>query len=734
MKITFRRAAALAAMTVCASSVAHAASFVEPPVFASKNGVLDILMIAKPKPIQAIAFKPPGVRNPINPTGWVYEICDRSEAVDDTCPKGGGTSSEFGGIRLALQPGDRLKVRLVNKLPTQDYQKVEHYWDNKKATPTPDPEGVNLPLSPTNLHTHGLVVQARAATKDNPTWGDNIYVTLYNPANGKPVKPMMEHGAVVTTGVLDYVIDIPHNEPSGADWFHPHVHGITSDSLAMGLSGIISIGSPGRYVSDGKSPFPESQIRNLVLKDIQVLAAGTIAFQQGINSTPLPVSNGEILDDQQDPQFCTQRPHKRSEKRQGSCPGADNTAIGGNNYTNGAWYFPVSGVVYPKIAVNKPMGELWRFTNASASASYRIELTADAGKYPMLMQLVGLDGVSMQVPRGTSAKDKATLAGARGTVVPCPGKTPPDFPEPICVKDIVMLPGSRTEVWVTYRDAKGNITNPPPGASATLRSVGITTGDPGVGDPWPAVDLAPVTFRGTYTDPSLVALKLAGEALSANAPQGIFASKVPYAKPAPLPQGCAALAPGHRRRIFFGLVDTKNPNIFGLGYEEVDARGNTVPGTEKPVKAFDPMNSFICLPLWPGQMPMRETWELVNLATENHNFHIHQTKFRKIDPSKGSGSPLSDKLDRKVGAGVMEDELTLRISHPVASAADKIANEQNGYCTIAQWRDGTCVNPPAVVDIPFAETGEFVYHCHILEHEDGGMMAKIQVVPAPPVP
>jgi len=24
--------------------------------------------------------------------------------------------------------------------------------------------------------------------------------------------------------------------------------------------------------------------------------------------------------------------------------------------------------------------------------------------------------------------------------------------------------------------------------------------------------------------------------------------------------------------------------------------------------------------------------------------------------------------------------------------------------------------------------GTFVFHCHLLEHEDGGMMAKIQVV------
>jgi FtsP/CotA-like multicopper oxidase with cupredoxin domain len=34
------------------------------------------------------------------------------------------------------------------------------------------------------------------------------------------------------------------------------------------------------------------------------------------------------------------------------------------------------------------------------------------------------------------------------------------------------------------------------------------------------------------------------------------------------------------------------------------------------------------------------------------------------------------------------------------------------------------------VDIPFSQLGAFVFHCHILDHEDGGMMAKIQVVPA----
>lgn len=719
--------------TICGS--AGAATFQEPPVFSSKKGVLDILMVAKAKPVPAIAFVPPGATTPIYPIGWVYEVCYREHSINNNCRPGKGTSSEFGGVRLALQPGDALKIRLVNKLPTQDKNKVWHYWNSDLVQPVPDPNGINLWRTPTNLHTHGLVVQARAGSDTKP-WGDDIYVDLYNPANGDPVDQPMDHGAVVTSGVLDYLIKIPLNEPSGADWFHPHVHGITSDSLSSGLSGIITIGQQSKYLSDGTRAFPKNQVRHLILKDMQVLAAGSINFAKGSTNTyPYPVTNGEVLDDQQDPQFCTQYPGSPSEARLGSCPGTNVT--GDNNYTGGQWYFPVSGVVYPTIPVNRPRGEVWSFSNNSASATYRLELRSNTGNYAMLTQLISVDGVSAYLPPGTTIADRIKLGGDRFEVVPCPGTPPPGYPEPMCIKSMVMLPGSRAEVWVTYRDASGNIVSPPPGASATLRSTGITTGEAGVGDPWPQVNLASVTFRGTYTDSSLVALALEGEALKLNGPQGIFFAKVPYAQPASLPSNCAALAPGHRRRIFLGLVDVTNPSVFGLGYEEVDQHNVVVPGTEQPVKAFDPMNPFICLPLGAGQMPVRETWELVNLATENHNFHIHQTKFRAVDPTlaPGANSPLAPTLHPDTGPGVMEDEATLQIAHGVdQTAANEIASNQNGYCTIDQWRDGTCINTPAVVDIPFSQLGEFVYHCHILEHEDAGMMAKIQVVAAPPAP
>jgi L-ascorbate oxidase len=49
--------------------------------------------------------------------------------------------------------------------------------------------------------------------------------------------------------------------------------------------------------------------------------------------------------------------------------------------------------------------------------------------------------------------------------------------------------------------------------------------------------------------------------------------------------------------------------------------------------------------------------------------------------------------------------------------------------SIATWRSGACQVKSVFVSIPFSEVGDFVYHCHILEHEDGGMMAHIRVVP-----
>jgi FtsP/CotA-like multicopper oxidase with cupredoxin domain len=715
------RLAAIAAAFLCGANVARAADFIDPPVFASSRGVLDLLMIAMPQPVPSIAYTPPG--NPVmNPTGWVYQICPRASATGNQCPAGSPTASNYGGVRLALQKGDQLKIRLVNRLPGP--------LDPTKVTHSAGPGGANLPLNLTNLHTHGLVVQARAPTLSDPTFGDYVFVEIYNPANGIPVpQPTHQHGSLVADYV-DYRIDIPNNHPSGAFWFHPHVHGIALNQVSSGLSGIISIGQVGDYAHGDqvKTAFPDANVRHLVLKDMQVLAAGTITFVNG----PAGVADGEVLN-QEDPRFCGQFPASPAEVRQGSCPGADNSGDGGNNYTGGTWFFTVSGQQFPTVRMTEPDGEIWRLTNASGSLSYDLQLINDATQAPMVMQLVSVDGVSIDIPPSTALGTQVQLAGARFKIVACPpASATGQTSVPVCVTEFVMMPSSRAEVWVTYRDATGHIVTPPTGATGTFKTIGITTGP--AGDSWPAVDLAKVAFAQTGPRHLVAfALNILGDALAANKPTGIFSAKVPYAKPAPLPPGCTALAAGHRRRIFFGLADNSDGASFGLGYEEVDQNGVPVPGTLVPVSQFDPSVTTVCLTLGRGQTPVHETWELVNLATENHNFHMHQTKFRFIQSSAPSTVPpatiMGPTINPNLGAGIMEDNVPLPVSMPLDP--DYVANQLSGYCTIDLWRNGQCPSTPLVVDIPFAQTGEFVFHCHILEHEDGGMMARIQVVPAP---
>jgi L-ascorbate oxidase len=695
--------ASLSVLLTCGSKAAFAV-LAEPTVFASELGVLDILMIAKPKPIPSISFMPPDGSAPVNPVGWVYEIC-RRPASGDHCPPGAGTVADYGGVRLALQQGDTLKIRLINQLPKIDAAKLKY---------TTDPGGANLYLNPTNLHTHGLLVPARAPTPTDPSLGDYIFVAVFNSANGIPTPHTHEHGSAVMDAV-DYRIEIPKNHPSGLYWFHPHAHGLALNQVSSGLAGIITIGSVGHYARGDavRAPIPDAQVRHLILKDIQVLAAGTIKFPGG----PASVANGDVLN-QQDSAFCAQFPGDASELRQGSCPGTNNIPNGGDgDYTGGRWYFTVNGEPYPTIRMTDPDGEVWRLTNASGNVSYDLHLINDADGTPMIMQLIAVDGVSVHLPQNTPIGTTIEQARARFKVVDCPAAPLVDLRSlPVCVTELVMMPSARAELWITYRTPEGRVATSPRGATATFKMVGLTTGT--TGNKWPAVDLARVELAQPGSQ-NLVstALDIQGHALAIMQPTGMFRTPVPAASPASLPDGCKALPNGHRRRIFFGFSNVAIDGTHALGYEEVDEHGAVVPGTHRPLTAFDPSQTVICLPLGRGQTPAHETWELVQLSTENHNFHIHQTRFQMAGPA-----------GRPPAGGIFMDNIPMGVAVP---RVPEVMEKQHGVCTVDQWRDGRCSFAPIVIDIPFSQLGEFVYHCHILGHEDAGMMAKIRVVPSP---
>src|ERR1700722_10994657 len=599
----------------------------EPPVISSVDGVLDLLVIAKSATIAQLT--------PYQPMGMVYEICRRPADLSAVRCPGASDADAYGGMRLQVSPGDSIKIHLLNQLPP-----------NLAAWTSGYPGNDFLKLNPTNIHLHGMLVSPRYATADDATWGDNVFVYNFNSASGAPAPGSNLHGAVLFDAV-DYLIPIPQSHPSGLFWFHPHIHGISQDQITAGLSGIITVGRP------------PAGARHLILKDVQVLADGTVKTQ---------VDSG----------FCG----RGAAPGQGDCPGVNPDASIDGAYAGGRWYFTINGQRYPTVTIAAPAGQTLRITNASANSSYDLSIWNAAEARDMPMQVISIDGASFN-------------AGAAGDVTTL----------------LHMMPSSRAEVRVAYRDSGGTIVPAPPGGAAILRSNGFQAG-PG-GDTWPAVDLAKVRFAaGAESAPST---GIAGPATARTNRQWTHPENPSFDLQSanadvPSDQNCPALPAGHKRRIFFNAASAGRAWL-GLGYEELDENDVPVPGTFIDVSPFNPAAPTVCLPLAPGNLPATERWELVNLSGSDHNFHIHQAHFAVIGGAQFGQTSVPGQLH---GQTLMMDSLPLR--------------HADGYCaTVMDWRGGACVGCPATVEISFVVAGDFVYHCHITAHEDAGMMAVIRV-------
>ena len=659
---------------------AAAANLQDLPVLSSTNGVLDVLMVARSANATTLGSS--------NPAVWVYDICPRPTNGALSCPP--TTANLYGGTRLQLKGGDTLKVRLVNQLPLVT-----------EAAHAQDPGESYLALNPTNIHTHGMLVSPRYPTAADPTYGDNVFVLTLNTANGAPAADAHVHGDTRLT-YTDYSIQVPTAHPSGMYWFHPHVHGVSLNQVSAGLAGMITVGNVLDYVCNGKSCASFAAglpVRHLLLKDTQVLPNGLVQTQQ-------------------DPDFCSGNPAS-----QGYCAGsAHGTGADAVNDVGGRWYFTLNGQAYPNVPVTSAGGEIWRITAASGSATYDLHLQDTASPAnDMIVQVLSIDGIAVQGPKNGSLIDWLNLNRQRGNLVPCPGVSTTlnnlVTGAPVCAKGITMMPSSRVELWVAYRNSSGQLVTPPAGAKAVLRTLGYTSGPEG--DQWPAVDLAQITFSGT-TRPSTapIALEIGGSSSTLLSNTALTTALKTANAAVGTQADCKPLATGHRRRIYYGNPDD---NSFGLGYEEVDALGIPVPGTFVDVGQFNPDTPTVCVPLSTGNTTTTEVWELVNLTGEDHNFHIHQLRFNLLyDPSSDGSSSTLRTLD---GSSVAYDNLPLRHGKKACTTVQAWRDSYNPFSSGYQACDGA----PVIVSIPFSIAGDFVYHCHILEHEDGGMMARVRV-------
>ncbi len=244
-------------------------------------------------------------------------------------------------------------------------------------------------------------------------------------------------------------------------------------------------------------------------------------------------------------------------------------------------------------------------------------------------------------------------------------------------------------VPMNHQDAQGESVDPqthiglPPGARAEFIVTGPADSQTGL-----LVTRTVDTGPGGENDPNRMLAKIVASPNAAESRLRLQSSPEPL--PPPSEAWLGSVSPVRVRRLYFSekLTDPNDPTSAVEFYLTVDG--------QEP-KMFD-MSSDI--PNIVAEQGTVEDWIIENRSSELHAFHIHQLHFLLLDYS---------------GKQVNEDFVRDTVNVPY----------NNGH---------TLAYPSVRLRMDFRDpntVGTFVYHCHLLEHEDKGMMGSIQVNPAP---
>ena len=229
------------------------------------------------------------------------------------------------------------------------------------------------------------------------------------------------------------------------------------------------------------------------------------------------------------------------------------------------------------------------------------------------------------------------------------------------------------------------ITGPPPGVAGRLVTGYVYRGATDEGMPVVSKSSFGSALRVGQDDID------AARPLAAIVPTEDFAA--PFLQPASVAPDHPAIAlsavrPVRKRTFYFSekLADPANPNSATLFFITEDGHTPTI---------FDPNSAEPTVTVQQGDT---EDWTIENRSQESHAFHIHQLHFIVVG-----------------GRGTGWEELTLRdtIDLPAWGGFGK-------YPSVTLRMD---FRDPGIV-------GTFPFHCHILQHVDGGMMGTVRVEPA----
>lgn len=609
-------------------------------------------------------------------------------------------NGELVGPSMRVQPGQLLRINLINNLPAND--------------PTcKSNEDMDIPhcFNSTNLHTHGWHV--------SPTGNsDNVLLDI-PPATA-----------------LDYEYYLPKDHPAGTFWYHSHRHGSTALQVSSGMVGTLIV--------EGSRPLKDKAENGIadidtILKDAsgQKLEDRVFMFEQIQYACTDKDKNsnnfGQII---------------TNSAGQWICPDGQVGDIEqyGNQFGPGTWaasgrFTMINGLLQPLVETQAGKIERWRLIHGGVRDTINFRIVKSgfkAGNKEEMNKI--LNDVRSKPP----AEQKRLIANY------CAVGAGKDYNQSEFAVDgltryqisnkvmNVLQPGYRSDILVAFNQPGIYCVlddGTPPEAS--INSLAVKSGllessvvSANVNDT-ALLSMVFVDGGKPFTDAPQKYIVDQLAAANKDLPEKVLSDLKKFEIPEYAPHRAVSPKEVSGKQELSFAIRAASDTINTTQATTLFQIANKANPTQEDYYSYDPNRIDRILRL--GGV---DEWTLTS-GSIGHPFHIHVNPFQIIQiykpPPPGSGKDRGEPVVDKDG------KCTDYSIDP--NTKERILDPQ--YCDqIGVWRDTLFIKNPALDFTGLTRgytvimrtryeryIGDFVLHCHILDHEDQGMMQNIRIAP-----
>ncbi|MGH8508330.1 MAG: multicopper oxidase domain-containing protein [Gammaproteobacteria bacterium] len=124
-----------------------------------------------------------------------------------------------------------------------------------------------------------------------------------------------------------------------------------------------------------------------------------------------------------------------------------------------------------------------------------------------------------------------------------------------------------------------------------------------------------------------------------------------------------------------------------------------------------------------------EVWEIYNCTADAHPIHIHELAFQVVDRQPITFEPPEEEAEIRAARPATDET-----AGPLVTNIQLVGEARPPEAIELGYKDTVNAYPGEVtrVRVKFENPGQFVWHCHIVSHEDNEMMRPYRIGPEQP--